>query len=304
MTAGTSAGRLPLRAALLLGMAILIWGSTWTVIRYQIGVVDPAWSAAYRFTVATAVMGLFARWQGASLRIGTGDLPLLAAIGLTQFSLNFLFIYHAEGYVTSGLVAMIFASMIISNAVLGWLFMGHRFSRSFIFGSLLAVAGLVLLFRQEIVVAAAGGSHATFGIGLSLLGMISASAGNMFQSAKRAHGFHWATLLFWAMGFGALINAAVALVMAGAPTFDPQPAYWLSVLYLGLFGSAITFPIYLSALRIIGPSRAAYTGVLIPIVAMILSTFLEDYHWSASAIAGAALALLGLVFALRGKAGA
>lgn len=304
MNAAPAPGGFGLRALSLLLLAILIWGSTWTAIRYQLGVTDPGWSVAFRFLIATLAIGAYARWEGVSLGIGAADLPLLAAVGLMQFTLNFLLIYHAEAYVTSGLVAMIFALLIIPNAVLGRLFLGHRFGAGFIFGSLLAMAGMALLFRQEITAATAGGGRAALGIGLSLLAMLSASAGNLLQSSGRAARLPGASLLFWGMGFGALINIVLALILSGAPVIDPRPSYWLSTLYLALFGSAITFPVYLSLMRQIGPARAAYTSVLIPIVAMLFSTVLENYHWGPSAIAGSVLALAGLVFALRGKAAA
>ncbi|KKC26468.1 DMT family transporter [Sphingomonas sp. SRS2] len=301
MTTTAASGTLPLRALGPLALTMLIWGSTWTVIRYQLGVVDPAWSTAYRFAIAALAMVLLARWQGASLRIRRSDLPLLAAIGLAQFSLNYLFIYHAEAHVTSGLVAMIVTLLIIPNALLGWLFLGQRFSRNFALGSLISLAGMLLLFRQEIVAASSGGGRAALGIALALCGMLAASAGNLLQSGRRAARLHWSTLLFWSMTAGAIINALLALVLAGPPAFDPRPAYILSLLYLALFGSTITFPIYLSAMRQIGPGRAAYAGVMTPVVAMIFSTVLEGYRWSGSAIAGSLLALAGLVVALKAR---
>jgi drug/metabolite transporter (DMT)-like permease len=95
---------------------------------------------------------------------------------------------------------------------------------------------------------------------------------------------------------------AVALAGSGWPELDFRPAYWLAVVYLALFGSAITFPLYLYVMRAIGPARAAYSSVMVPIVAMGFSTLLEDYRWTPVAAAGAVLALGGMLFALRGKA--
>lgn len=290
---------LPGRVVLAFLVSTLIWGSTWTAIRYQLGTVDPSWSIAFRFVIACAALGAYARWSGVPLRLSRADLPVAAALGFTQFMLNFVFVYRAEAYITSGLVAMIFALLIIPNAVLGRLLLGHRVGRNFIVGSALAIGGMALLFHKEVADAAAGGGAAMTGIGLTLAGVVAASFGNMIQASPRAHALSWAGLLVWAMGFGALFNALLALATHGLPVFDPRPEYWLALLFLGLFGSALTFPIYMFVLRRIGPAKAAYSSVLIPIVAMIFSTLLEGYRWTPSAVAGSALALAGLFVALK-----
>lgn len=302
MSAASPGGDLSPRILAALVLSVLIWGSTWTAIRYQLGVTAPAWSIAFRFTIAALAMALCARWLGMSLRIRRTDLPLIAMIGLTQFMLNFLFLYHAEGFITSGLVAMVFALLIIPNAILGRIFLGHRVGGAFIVGAALAGIGMALLFRHEIAVAATEGGNAALGIGLSLCATLSASVGNVLQASPRVRHLPWAALLVWAMGLAAVANMAVALAGSGWPELDFRPAYWLAVVYLALFGSAITFPLYLYVMRAIGPARAAYSSVMVPIVAMGFSTLLEDYRWTPVAAAGAVLALGGMLFALRGKA--
>lgn len=300
VSAGT--GGLPPKVILALGVSILIWGSTWTAIRYQLGVTAPSWSIALRFGIAALVMALYARRLGIPLGIRRADLPLVAAIGLAQFVLNFLFVYNATGFITSGLVAMIFALLIVPNAILGRIFLKHHVGGGFIFGSLLAATGMALLFRHEIGMAAAGGSRAALGIGLSLCAILCASVGNILQATSYAHRLHWSALLVWAMGLAAVMNIMIAFATTGWPQFDPRPSYWLAAAWLAVFGSAITFPIYLYVIRTIGPARAAYSGVLTPIVAMAFSTLLEGYLWTPVAILGAALAVAGMLFALKGKA--
>lgn len=282
-------------------IATLIWGSTWTAIRYQLGTVDPSWSIAFRFAVASILLGGYARWIGAPLRIARRELPLVIALALAQFMLNFQFVYRAEAYITSGLVAMMFALLIIPNALLGRLLLGHKVGRNFILGSLLAVLGMALLFQKEIQDAAAGGGVALLGIGLTLAGILGASLGNIVQASRRADAMHWVTMIVWGMALGAIGNALLALATTGLPIFDPRPSYWLAVVYLALFGSALTFPLYLFVIRQIGPARAAYSSVLVPIVAMVFSTVLEGYRWTPSAVAGSMLAIAGLVLALKAR---
>jgi drug/metabolite transporter (DMT)-like permease len=100
------------------------------------------------------------------------------------------------------------------------------------------------------------------------------------------------------MGAGALIDAAIAFAMTGPPSFDPRPSYWLGVLYLALFASVLTFSLYYPVVRKIGPAKAAYSSVLVPIIAMGFSTALEHYRWTPVTIAGALLALGGMAAAL------
>jgi drug/metabolite transporter (DMT)-like permease len=139
------------------------------------------------------------------------------------------------------------------------------------------------------------------GIELTLAGVVSASAANVIQATPRAGALPMASLLAWAMAWGALINAASAWAIAGAPVFDPRPAYLAGLLYLGIIGSAVTFPLYYKVIRTIGPGRAAYSSVLVPIIAMALSTLFEDYHWSWAAAVGGTLTLLGLLISLSAR---
>jgi len=282
-------------------VATLIWGSTWTAIRYQLGVVDPSWSIAFRFAMAAILLAGYARWIGAPLRITRRELPVAAAFGLAQFVFNFQFVYRAEAYITSGFVAMMFALLIIPNAIFGRVLLGHRVGRNFILGSLLSTLGMALLFHKEIQDAATGGGAALLGIGLTLGGILAASMGSMVQASRRADAMHWVTMIVWGMVLGAIANALLALATTGLPIVDPRPSYWFAIVYLALFGSALTFPVYLFMIRQIGPARAAYSGVLIPIVAMLFSTLLEGYRWTPSAVAGTVLAVAGLVVALKAR---
>lgn len=299
VTAAEPAGQPPMRVLLPLALCTLIWGSTWTAIRYQLGTVDHNWSIAYRFAIATVAMVGLARFYRAPIAIRWENLPLVIAIALMQFTINFVCIYAAEGYIASGLVAMIFALLVVPNALFGRIFLGQRVGLSFMVGVLMAIGGMVLLFHPQIAKMGARDDHVLLGVGLTLAGVLSASAGNLFQASRRAGTIHWATLLLWGMGLAALFNALLALALAGAPQWDPRPEYWFATIYLALAGSALTFPIYLSVIRRIGPARAAYSGIITPIVAMGLSTLLEGYVWTPEAVAGSLLAVAGLYFAMR-----
>ncbi len=279
----------------------LIWGSTWIVIKDQLGIVPPAWSVTYRYIIATAAMFVFAWWSGERLGMGRKGHALAAAIGFPQFVLNFNFVYAAEHYVTSGLVAVVFALLMVPNSLLAWAFFRHRITAGFALGSGIAITGVALLFIQETRYSDAAPADVLLGIALTLGGVLAASVSNVMQVSPAVKSHPIPVMVSWAMFYGTVINAAFALVTQGAPTIEPRLGYWLGLIYLGLFASALAFTLYFNIIRVVGPGRAAYSSVLVPIIAMTISTFAEGYRWSTLAVAGGALALIGMVVALRSR---
>jgi len=275
-----------------------IWGSTWIVIRGQLGAVPPQWSVAYRFTIAAAAMALIAVAKGDGLRLGRGGLRAAVFLGFTQFCINFNAVYLAERHITSGVVATVFALLLIPSSLMGWAFLGQRPTQRFAWSSLVAVAGIALLFVHELRAHAASTRQIVSGIGITLIGMIGASIANVVQARPEIRRFPLFPLLAWSMAAGAAIDALFALAFAGPPAFDPRPAYWAGLLYLALAASVLTFSLYYPVVRRIGPAKAAYSSVLVPIIAMGFSTWLEDYRWTWLTVAGAVLALGGMAAAL------
>jgi drug/metabolite transporter (DMT)-like permease len=275
-----------------------IWGSTWIVIRGQLGTVAPQWSVAYRFTIAAIAMAGIARFKGQSLQLGRGALAAAIFLGFTQFCLNFNAVYLAERHITSGVVATVFALLLIPSSLLGWAFLGQRPSPRFAWSSVIAVTGIALLFVHELREHAASAWQIVAGIGLTLVGMLGASVANVIQARPEIRRFPLFAMLAWSMAAGALIDAAVALLLTGAPTFDARPQYWAGLLYLALAASVLTFSLYYPVVRKIGPAKAAYSSVLVPIIAMGFSTWLEGYRWTGLTVAGALLALGGMASAL------
>jgi len=139
------------------------------------------------------------------------------------------------------------------------------------------------------------------GIGFTLLAVLAASVGNLLQLVETVKRLPVASLLAWAMGYGALANGAIALALHGAPTAEARIGYWVGLVYLGLLASALAFFYYYRIIRAIGPAKAAYSSVLVPIVAMLISTLFEDYRWTGLATAGGVLAIAGLLVALSGR---
>jgi drug/metabolite transporter (DMT)-like permease len=281
-------------------LVALIWGSTWFVIKDQLAAAPPSWSVTYRFAIATVGMFVLAAFGGQGFRMTYGGHVLAVAIGVTQFFFNFNLVYQAELYLTSGIVAVLFGLLMLPNALLGAALLGQRITPRFLAGTLIALLGIALLLVHEANEAPPAG-RVGLGIALTALGILSASTANVLQASDPARKHPLLVLLAWAMLWGTLADAALAWAVAGPPVFPDSPRYWGGVAYLAVIGSVVTFPLYFRLIRDLGPGRAAYNGVLVPVVAMAISTLLEGYRWSGLAIAGGAVALLGMIVALRGR---
>ena len=282
----------------------LIWGGTWLVIRDQIASVPASWSISYRFMIAASAMFVLAAMRREPLRLVAGGLRWALLLGLFQFTLNFGFVYNAESYITSGLVAVMFALLVVPNAIFGRIFLGQPITGAFVLGSAIAALGVSLLFAHEWRSSPATLSDVLLGAALTVGGILSASAANITQAMEGAKRQPFLALLAWSMTAGAVINTIYALVADGPPQFDPRASYTLGILYLGLAGSVVTFPLYYGLVRKVGAGRAAYSSVIVPIVAMVLSTLFEGFEWGLLPATGAVITLVGMVVAMRGRANA
>ena len=278
-----------------------VWGSTWIVIRDQIGSVPPQWSVVYRFAIAAVAMAIVAKWKGQSLKLDRGGLFAALVIGITQFTVNFNSVYLAERFITSGVVATVFALLLIPNSLLAWAFLGQKPNSRFLAAGAVAIAGVALLFVHELRTSSVEGEDIAIGLALTMLGLIGASSANVYQAGEEARRHPLLALLAWSMAIGAFLDAVLAFAVAGPPVVEARLGYWAGVLYLALFGSVLCFALYFPVVRKIGPGKAAYSSVMVPIIAMSLSTAFEGYRWSPLAIAGAVLSLGGMLLALAGR---
>ncbi|KLE34391.1 DMT family transporter [Aurantiacibacter luteus] len=278
----------------------MIWGSTWFVITTQIAAAPTLWSVTYRFALAAPVMFALALATRQPLAMPGATHRLALAMGLCQFVGNFVFVYLAEEHLTSGIVALLIGLMFVPNAVLGAKLLGEPITARFVLGSALAVAGIGLLLVNEARVAPLGG-NVLLGTAFGVFAMLAASVTNVIQALPAGRRVPIVTLVAWAIFYGALMDAALALVFAGPPVFPEAPGFWLGTVYLAVVGTVVTLPLYYRLVRELGAGRAAYNGVLVVVFAMTLSTLFEGYRWTGLAVAGAVLALAGLIVALRAR---
>lgn len=282
-------------------LVTLIWSSTWIVIRDQLGAVPPSWSVCYRFLLGAAGMALFAMIRRVPLRLPPAGIAFAGALGVAQFVLNFNFVYRAEHYLTSGVVATVYALLLIPNTILAWIAFRQPVSRAFVLGSLVAIAGIMLLLLREYRAAPVSADAVLVGIALSVAGLLSASSANVMQGMQIARRLPMAAVLTWGMLIGSAVDAAYAWATVGPPVIEWRAGYLFGIAWLGIAGSVVTFPLYFELIQRVGPGRAAYSSVLIPVIAMLISTVFEDYRWSTLSAAGAVLAVAGMVIALRAK---
>jgi drug/metabolite transporter (DMT)-like permease len=274
----------------------VIWGTTWIAIKFQLGVVPAPVSIAYRFWIAAAVLLLFLLGTRRPVWPPRQAWRYLLAQGVALFCCNFLCFYYASAWVPSGLVAVVFSTAPIWNAVSLRLFMQRPIRRQVLVGSLLGLSGIALLFLPQMQ--GHWSDHGMLlGLALSLLGTVCFSTGNLLSSRMQALGMHPLLTNTWAMLIGSTIVGGGALLLGMPFTIDPSPRYLGALAYLAIPGSVIAFTAYLMLVGRIGPDRAAYSTVLFPVVALSVSTVLEGYHWTLPAVGGVALVLGGNLLA-------
>lgn len=280
---------------------VLIWGSTWIAIRYQLGMVPPEWSIVYRFTLAALITAIYLSLKRIRPAATGRQHVLLMLYGLFQFCLNFIFVYHAEKTVPSGMMAIIFGLMVITNPLLAYLFMRARLTTLTLVGGLISVAGVALMFLPQIRDFSLASAELR-GLGLAFVGVLAASVGNIFSAQPGLKKLSVMTTNLWGMAYGASFTALYASVWVGAPVLDLRWEYLAGLAFLAVFGSVIAFTFYVTIIRTLGLNVAAYTSVLIPVVALVWSTLDGEFHWQLLTVAGVALALTGLLIALRKRA--
>jgi drug/metabolite transporter (DMT)-like permease len=279
-------------------ITVLIWGSTWLAIEYQLGVVKPEVSIAYRYAAAAVVLFAWCRFRSLSLRFGVKDHVYFVLLGLLLFCLNYIFAYRAQVYITSALAAIAFSTMLWMNIILSRIIFGTRVTLHVLAGALLGIVGIVVLFAPQIESIAVTDSM-FFGSVLALGGALTASFGNMLSQSAQKRQLPVVQTNTWGMFYGAILTGTVALASGHAFNFDATFTYISSLAYLAIFGSVFAFGAYLTLLGRIGAHKAGYVTVMFPVVAVILSVAFEGMQLTGTIVTGTALVLLGNLLILK-----
>ncbi|MGY8815114.1 MAG: DMT family transporter [Gammaproteobacteria bacterium] len=286
--------------ALLFLTTVLIWGTTFYAITLQLGDVPAMQSVFYRFAIAAVVMWVLTLIRKTKISCPGQVHVLFAVLGLLMFSLNYVVVYIATGYLVSGLVSVIFSLIIPFNILFYWLIFHEKPSLALVIGSLFGIVGITALFIEDFYGITISDS-VVLGICLALLSTIMASAGNIIAQLLKLRNINVAACNTWGMSYGTLF-LLIAVVIAGEPwQFSLKIDYIFSLLYLSLAGTVIAFWTYLTLLHRIGAPRAAYITVIFPLVALLVSTLYEDMHWTGFKFLGVALIVAGNVFIIQRK---
>lgn len=286
--------------AFLYVITVLVWGSTWLAIEFQLGVVEPEVSIVYRYAGASMLLFAWSRIRELPLSFSLQQHARFVLLGTLLFGLNYIFAYRAQVYITSALTAIAFSTMVWMNIVNARIFFGVRAGRRVLFGALLGVAGIFMLFAPQV-------SELTFsdtvfyGSMLAVLGALVASLGNMVSQASQKAGLPVIQSNAWGMFYGAIITGVISVYQGHEFVFDWSVGYVGSLLYLTVFGSIIAFGAYLTLLGRIGAHKAGYAMVMFPVVALVLSMLFEDLELDAPILVGTLLVLAGNLFVLNTK---
>jgi drug/metabolite transporter (DMT)-like permease len=283
---------------LLYALTVSIWGSTWLVITYQLGT-PVAVAVGWRFTLAAALLLVWCAARGISLRFPPRQMFFVILQGLANFCFNYWMVYQAEGRLSSGLVAVIFSLLMVFNMVGGRIFFVQRINAYGAAGAGLGLIGVLLVFWPEVN---AGGNAQLSGILFALAATFCSSCGNLLSVQNQKAGIPLIPGITIGMAAGGLTMLAIGAMSGDSLAIPLTPHFLLPLLYLSLFGSVIAFAAYLGLIQRIGAGQASYANVMIPMVALALSSLFEGYHWQLAAMAGLLVSLAGNLLVMRGKA--
>ncbi len=275
-----------------------IWGSTWFAIKFQIGETDPLYSVGYRFILAGLILVIYSKLNRLNMRFSKRDHLFMALQGFCLFGVNYWLVYMAEEYLTSGLVAVIFSGLIFMNVFLNSLLLKAPVNKKVFLGGLIGLTGMILIFKDELRVFDFTDSN--FVAFLMAVGSVTlASTGNILSAFTQKRKVPVVQSNAFGMLYGAAAVILIAVLSGKTISIDLSVPYITSLLYLSVFGSVIAFTTYLNLLGKIGPDRAGYMSMVMPVIALLLSTALEGYQWTSYGLIGLALILSGIFMALK-----
>lgn len=277
-----------------------IWGSTWIVIKYQLIGPDPVVSVLYRFVISTTLMFLFTYFMQQRLRYPIRYHWVFLFQGTCNFSINYIFTYWAEQHAPSALVATTFTLLVAYNIIGMKVFYKKKIQPMVYLGAFLGIIGVIFIFSNELSHFKNRSSN-IMGLAFGLIATFFASSGNILAYKNHLNKVPVSAATFWGMFYGTLVTLFLALVQNREFTFHFPPTYWLSLLYLSIFGTVIAFGAYFTLVGRIGAERAGYTSILSPVIAVILSMLLENLQLTSYLVIGLLFCLFGNFITLRSK---
>ena len=277
---------------------LLCWGPTWYIIKFQLGTVDPMVSVFYRFFLASLIILLFCIYKKINLRFSIKEHFFIAILGIFLFNINYVIFYLSTQYLISGFVALCFSSILFMNVINNIIF--HRSSPNIVtlIGGTIGTLGLIIIFYDEIMTFEFS-SGTSYGIFLGIIATYFASLGNLISAHTSKIKLEVIPVTGLGMFYGSISLMIYLILMGNSFSFEVSHQYIFSLIYLSIFGSVFGFSLYLTLIKKLGSNDAAYVAIIMPLVALVVSTFFEGLVWDLSLVLGAIMIVLGNIIILK-----
>ena len=281
-------------------ITLFCWSPTWYVIKFQLGYVDPLVSVFYRFLIASIIIFIYLFIKKKELRFSLNYHFWFLFFGICLYSLNYVFFYLSNTYLISAFPAIVFSTVVIMNILGEGFYFKKKPSIKTIIGATIGMMGIIIIFNDEIFnFSLTNGIH--IGLFLALLGTFCASTGNMVHQRNLNNNFPLIQTIAYAMLYGSFVTLLITQIKGTELLFEFSFSYIASLAYLSIFGSIFAFIFYLKLIEKIGAGRAGYVGVVMPVLALIISTIFEDLKWHIDLIIGLPILIVGAILVINQK---
>ena len=281
-------------------ITLFCWSPTWYLIKFQLGYVDPLLSVFYRFLIAASIIFIYLIIKKKNLKFSISHHFWFLFFGTCLYSINYVFFYLSNTYLISAFPAIVFSTVVIMNILGETFYFKKKPSSKTLIGAIIGMIGVIIIFNDEIFnFSLEQGTH--IGLFLAMIGTFCASTGNMVHQRNLNYNFPPIQTIAYAMLYGSLVTFLITQIRCSELLFEYSLSYIGSLLYLSIFGSIFAFISYLKLLEKVGPGRAGYVGVLMPVLALIISTIFEGLEWQIDLIIGLPILIIGAVLVINQK---
>ena len=279
---------------------LFCWSPTWYLIKFQLGYVDPLISVFYRFVTASLIIFIYLEIKKKNLKFSFNHHIWFLFFGTCLYSINYVFFYKSNTYLISAFPAIVFSTVVIMNILGEWFYFKKKPTIKTLLGAAIGMIGIIIIFNEEIFnFSLSNGTH--IGLFLALLGTFCASTGNMIHQRNLNNNFPLIQTIAFAMLYGSLVTLLITQLNNIELLFEFTFRYIVSLAYLSVFGSIFAFIFYLKLLEKVGPGRAGYVGVVMPVIALLISTIFENLEWESDLIIGLPVLIIGAVLVINQK---
>jgi len=281
-------------------ITLFCWSPTWYIIKFQLGYVDPLVSVFYRFLIAAIIIFVYLIYKKKNIKFSLNQHIWFLLFGVCLYSLNYVFFYLSNTYLISAFPAIVFSTVVIMNILGEGFYFKKKPSLKTLVGATIGMIGIIIIFKDEIFnFSLTNGTHV--GLFLALLGTFGASTGNMVHQRNLNNNFPLIPTIAYAMFYGSLVTLLITQIRGTELLFEYSFSYIVSLAYLSIFGSIFAFIFYLRLLEKVGAGRAGYVGVVMPVLALLISTVFEDLEWQQDLIIGLPILIIGAILVINQK---